>query len=370
MGTSRITPDERVLNLVICLLHAPQFVTAEYIRKNVTGYASSASGTSFKRMLERDKMNLRENGIPVVTGLTPEGEEGYRIDPATYSLPEITLDVQEAAAVAMAVAFWKVPEVAALSRTAMLKLEAAGIDLPDDVFADIETTAGRTADAEPVLAALVRAIDTGRAVTFEYRAGSTAAPTSRTLEPWGVVTHRGHWYVVGHDRTRKATRTFRLSRLSDVEPIGKDGSVAIPEGVDLQRTVADTVDSAIGTTELVARVWVAADRAHGVRRMARSTTPHRLGDADGDLLEIGVRYETSAVRAILGAGADVVVLEPAHFRATVIDALDNLIEVTRASAATGDHHTSAATGDHHTSAATGDHHTSAATQELGRTTVR
>ena len=328
MAKARITPDERILSLVICLLHAPQYVTAEYIHKQVSGYASSKSPESFKRMFERDKQSLREMGVPIISGLTPDGVEGYRIDPASYALPEITLDQQEAAAIAMAVAFWEVPEVAALSRTAMLKLEAAGIDLPDDAFDGIETTAGRGADAEPVLAALVRAVDTGRVVTFEYRAGSTAAPVTRTLEPWGVVTHRGHWYVVGHDRTREATRTFRLSRLSAVEVIGKDGAVVMPDGIDLQQTVADTVASAVGTTEVIAHVWVAAGRAHGLRRMARQAAPHRLGAEDGELLEIEVRYLSTVVRAILGAGADAVVLDPPDLRATVISALDSVIGAT------------------------------------------
>ncbi|MFZ2238427.1 MAG: WYL domain-containing protein, partial [Gordonia amarae] len=122
MAKARITPDERILSLVICLLHAPQYVTAEYIHKQVSGYASSKSPESFKRMFERDKQSLREMGVPIISGLTPDGVEGYRIDPASYALPEITLDQQEAAAIAMAVAFWEVPEVAALSRTAMLKL--------------------------------------------------------------------------------------------------------------------------------------------------------------------------------------------------------------------------------------------------------
>ncbi|MFZ2241406.1 MAG: WYL domain-containing protein, partial [Gordonia amarae] len=176
--------------------------------------------------------------------------------------------------------------------------------------------------------ALVRAVDTGRVVTFEYRAGSTAAPVTRTLEPWGVVTHRGHWYVVGHDRTREATRTFRLSRLSAVEAIGKVGAVVMPDGIDLQQTVADTVASAVGTTEVIAHVWVAAGRAHGLRRMARQVTPNRLGDEDGDLLEIEVRYLSTVVRAILGAGADAVVLDPPDLRATVIGALDSVIGAT------------------------------------------
>ena len=50
-------------------------------------------------------------------------------------------------------------------------------------------------------------------VTFDYRVPEDDAPTSRRLQPWGVVCWRGRWYVVGHDLDRDATRCFRLSRI-------------------------------------------------------------------------------------------------------------------------------------------------------------
>ena len=59
-----------------------------------------------------------------------------------------------------------------------------------------------------------------------------------------------------------------------------------------------------------------------------------------------MRYMSSVVRVILGAGADAVVLDPPALQDMVISALDNLIEVTGASAATGNvTGASAATGN-------------------------
>ena len=53
---------------------------------------------------------------------------------------------------------------------------------------------------------------TARSCTFAYR-GET-----RTLEPWGLSSKRGHWYVVGFDRVRDAVRAFRADRIDgDVE---------------------------------------------------------------------------------------------------------------------------------------------------------
>ncbi|ALG86781.1 transcriptional regulator [Gordonia phthalatica] len=306
-------------------MSARQYVTATYLRQNVVGYTDTGkSEESFKRMLERDKADLREMGIPIETGRNPDGSEGYRIDPEQYSLPDITLDRSEAAAVAAAAAVWHEPSVAAVFQTAVLKLQAAGIDVAtDDEIGVTHGGSRRSLGDELAITALLSAIDAGRPVTFMHR--TTRGTRARTLEPWGIVTDGGRWYVAGHDRDRDATRTFRISRVFDVKAFGDAGAVTVPADADVRQIVADAVaqdDAAPGT---VARVWVAAGRAHGLRRIATSATPHRLGDDAGDLLSIDVRSRSGLRRLILGAGADAVVLEPADLRADVIADLDRLI---------------------------------------------
>ena len=72
-----------------------------------------------------------------------------------------------------------------------------------------------------MLGILLAAIDAGQAVTFPHRPSRSEPYTLRTVEPWGVVTYRGRWYLVGHDRDRDADRTFRLSRIgADVKAVG------------------------------------------------------------------------------------------------------------------------------------------------------
>ncbi len=61
---------------------------------------------------------------------------------------------------------------------------------------------------------------------FPHRPSRSEPYITRTVEPWGVVTDRGRWYLVGHDRDRDAVRTFRLSRIgAEVTPIGPAGAV-------------------------------------------------------------------------------------------------------------------------------------------------
>ncbi|GAC70285.1 proteasome accessory factor B [Gordonia soli NBRC 108243] len=320
---------ERLLNLVICLLSTRQYVTAEYIRKNVAGYNDDGqSDEAFNRMFERDKTELRDLGIPLVTGRSPMsgGADGYRINRDSYELPDISLDRDEAAAIAMAAALWDTPEVSAISQTAVLKLRAAGFDVrAEDEIGISAAGSSRSMGSETVLAALLNAIGQGYAVRFDYRPGSASSPVPRRFEPWGVVTYRGRWYVVGHDLDREATRTFRLSRISALSTTGSAGVVSIPAGTDLQRIVAAAVDSAAGADGRTARIWVARDRAAGLRRIAASSAPSDLDGEPGDELTIEIRSLSTLARLVLGVGADAVVLAPPELRASVVAALDALV---------------------------------------------
>src|SRR3954466_10635214 len=99
---------ERLLNLVICLLHTRAFLSAERIRELVPGYDETPSEEAFKRAFERDKEDLRDLGIPLETGTNSafDEEPGYRIARRDYGLPEIVLEPDEAAAVGLAARMW------------------------------------------------------------------------------------------------------------------------------------------------------------------------------------------------------------------------------------------------------------------------
>ena len=73
-----------------------------------------------------------------------------------------------------------------------------------------------------------------------------------------------------------------------------------------------------------ARIWLADDRAHGLRRLAGELTDHELDGEAGQLAVIDIRSRSALVRAILAAGPDAVVLEPAELRTAVIEELDRL----------------------------------------------
>jgi proteasome accessory factor B len=127
-----------------------------------------------------------------------------------------------------------------------------------------------------------------------------------------VVSARGRWYLVGHDRDRADVRSFRLSRIAGpVTTLGSPGAVQVPPGVDLLAVVDRGVapPPVIGT----ARLWVAAGRAHGLRRLGRAVRPAEGGDE----LEIDLRSLDTVARWVAGYGPDVVVLHPPELVAAV-----------------------------------------------------
>ena len=129
---------------------------------------------------------------------------------------------------AVATQLWESPELITATQGALLKLRAAGVDVDPDAPVAIASPVGVPGlrGSEDVLGILLSAIDSGQAVQFPHRPSRAEPYTARTVEPWGVVTEKGRWYLVGHDRDRDATRIFRLSRIgAEVTPIGPAGAV-------------------------------------------------------------------------------------------------------------------------------------------------
>ncbi|RAU93645.1 WYL domain-containing protein [Mycobacterium colombiense] len=321
MATSKV---ERLMNLVIALLSTRGYISAEKIRSSVAGYSDSASAEAFSRMFERDKNELRDLGIPLEVGRASafDPTEGYRINRDAYALAPVDLTPDEAAAVAVATQLWESPELITATQGALLKLRAAGVDVDPDAPVAIASPAGVPGlrGSEEVLGILLSAIDSRQAVQFQHRPSRAEPYATRTVEPWGVVTEKGRWYLVGHDRDRDATRTFRLSRIGpDVTPIGPPGAVTVPKDVDLRKIVAQTVTE-VSTAPTVgrARVWVADGRATALRRAGRPVDARQLGGRDGEVIELDISFADQLARDIAGYGPDALVLEPQSLRDDVL----------------------------------------------------
>ncbi|WP_188194055.1 helix-turn-helix transcriptional regulator [Nonomuraea sp. SYSU D8015] len=302
---------ERLLNLVICLLATRRPLSAEQIRQAVPGYDRDGD-EAFQRMFERDKNELREIGIPIDVVRDPwEDEPGYRIERQSYELPEITLEPDEAAVLGLAAQVWQRASLAEAASGALLKLRAGGVATDQPVGTGALELRVDTRD--PAFPALWDAVRDRRVVRFDYRASGSETVRSRTVEPWGVVSRRGRWYLVGFDRDRQAPRAFRLSRITgQVAPVGKAGVVQVPEGIDLRAMVGFPDEPA---EERIAVVRVRQGACEGLRQLARAVHP---GTDGWDEAELAFSDPERLAGWMASLGADVEVVEPPDAREAVI----------------------------------------------------
>ncbi|WP_283136802.1 helix-turn-helix transcriptional regulator [Rhizohabitans arisaemae] len=307
---------ERLLNLVICLLATRRHLTAEQIRRAVPGYPEGDE--AFQRMFERDKVELRELGVPVEVGTDPwDDEVGYRIPRQAYELPEISLEPDEAAVLGLAAQVWQRANLAEAASGALLKLRAGGVETEEAATGPLEV---RVDTPDPAFPDLWKAVRERRPVRFDYRGAGQQSVRTRTLEPWGVLSRRGRWYVVGHDRDRREARVFRLSRISGaVATAGPAGSVTVPGDVDL-RSMVIRVD--VTPVERRAVVRVRTGTCEGLRHAARAVRPGTDGWDEVEMVFAGLEWFAGYV---VGFGPDAEVLEPADARDAVIRRLKGVL---------------------------------------------
>jgi proteasome accessory factor B len=314
---------ERLLSIVVLLLSARRYLTAEQIRAAVSGYPDEQE--AFKRMFERDKEELRDLGIPLETGRASSSDDdlGYRISRQDYELPEIHLEADEAAVLGIASRVWQSAELAGAATGAALKLRAASRDADGDgVASPPPGIQPRLTTQEPAFGPLWEALRDHRPVTFDYQASGRSEASRRNLEPWGVVNRRGRWYVAGHDRDRDAPRVFRLSRITGpVKLAGPPGSVEIPPGADVRELVKGW-DRPL-TREHTAVLRVRPDAGSALHRWGRCVPdPDHPG---WDRITIDYSELDWYAGYVASFGPDVVVVDPPELREAVIARLKGAV---------------------------------------------
>ena len=310
--------SERLLNLLIALLVSRSYVTKERLRGVIDQYRD-ANDDAFEKMFERDKEELRSLGIPIEVGYLDrafEDEPGYRVERAAFELPQIDLEPDEAAVLGLAARVWQHAGLASVTSDALVKLKAAGVSVDRRA---LNIAQPQIAVEEPTFEAFWSATQTRTAVSFTYRTSGSAEATLRHLEPWGVVSYRGRWYVVGFDSDREAPRLFRLSRVQGgVGTESLAGSFAVPEGTDIRVL---TTNLAPPSGDQRACLLVRQGSALGLRRSAgpSARAAEDSGPPSGwDRIEVSYGRSEALVDEVLGYGEDVVVESPEELRSNVV----------------------------------------------------
>ncbi|WP_369183963.1 helix-turn-helix transcriptional regulator [Streptomyces sp. Y1] len=169
------------------------------------------------RTVQRDLQALMDAGVPVRATSGRGG--GWSIDPA-MTLPPIRFTTEEASALvaALAAADASAPYAGA-ARTASQKI-AASMTGPaslaaQELAARIVALPART--AESVRTAVEQALTGGTVLRLAY-VDAAGRESERAVEPAGLLTADGKWYLIAWCRTRQAGRGFRLDRIAAATP--------------------------------------------------------------------------------------------------------------------------------------------------------
>ncbi len=293
---------ERLLDLIAALLHAERPLTAEQLHERIPGYPPDKD--SFKRAFERDKKDLREMAVPLriepVPGTMP-AEDGYRIDPAEYYLPDPGLDADELAAIHLAASAVRLEGASAAPG-----LRKLGAPLGGDTASTIATL-----PSAPHLTAAFDAVSSNRRLEFTY------SGKARVVDPFRLQHQRGRWYLQGHDLDAGEARSFRLDRVEGDMVAGEPGSAEVD--LDPSDNPLQLDGWALGDDEPVqARVRIAARQARVAVAQVGPDVPAEWADDGSVVLTLPVRRPEGFRSFVLGFLDDAEVLEPPSLREDLV----------------------------------------------------
>lgn len=207
-------------------------------RDHVTGAELAERLEVDLRTVQRYIVRLKDLNIPIDSSRGVGG--AYRLRPG-FRLPPLLITNEEAFALSLGLRALRQVGLSALAPATEGALAKLGRVLPDALRESIRTVEDVvTVEPGPWVAStsvecLIRAasaIRVGRRIRFAYLSHSGTG-SRRQIEPYAVLHTDGRWYLIGYCLARKAIRTFRLDRVTNLE-IGS-GRFRRPTAFDARR---------------------------------------------------------------------------------------------------------------------------------------
>ncbi len=262
----------RQLSLVAYLMAERRLLTARDVKSNVEGY-SEMSDEAFARRFYSDRAELLALGVPLQSQRDEfTGEELYTLRSENYFLDHLELDNDELAALQTALYLLE----GQFAYAEPLRLALQNLALGREGFGEAASeTAVRVEMLDPDYSAempgrlgkLEGAISKQRTIKFPYYSISRNRQSERTVNPYGLLSDNGSWYVIGQDLDRKDIRTFRVSRIrGDIRfATRRERDFRIPTDFDIDE-YRGRAPWQIGDIEGEARIELAGDTAWWVER--------------------------------------------------------------------------------------------------------
>jgi predicted DNA-binding transcriptional regulator YafY len=285
-------------------------------RDHVTGAELAARLEVDLRTVQRYIVRLKDLHIPVDS--SPGVGGAYRLRPG-FRLPPLLLTNEEAFALSLGLRALRQIGLSAFAPATEGALAKLGRVLPDSLRESIRTVEDVVA-IEPgpwvvstSVESLIRAasaIRTGKRIRFAYQSHDGAA-SHRQIEPYAVMHTDGRWYLIGHCLTRKALRTFRLDRVSDLEVCA--AGFRRPAGFDARRYLEERMPFIQSDYQIDVWIDMPIEEAERIFVPMRVLAEEREG---GTRLRCGRDRLEMFAAMLLSMGRRIVVHSPAEMRDT------------------------------------------------------
>ena len=300
---------ERLLNLLAALLESRTGLTTEEILGEASlGYEGATE--SARKAFERDKKSLRAMGVPIDQSGVNEVSR-YRVDPDAYYLPDLGLTNDEVAALHLAVTAISLGHHdAEAGHGALMKLGGREGDRAQTI-AELPIV--------PALAPVFEATRRRAPVRFTYKG------EPRHVEPWGLTSKRGWWYVVGFDREREQMRVFRADRIEGAVELGDDDAFEVPADFRPEAELAEEPWQLGGGAPVAVRVRVDAGRATDLAARAHRAADVAWEPDGGAVVTLPVTNVDGLRSLVLEYLEHAEVVDPPEVRADVVAWLEAIV---------------------------------------------
>ncbi len=283
-------------------------------RDHVTGTELAERLEVNLRTVQRYIVRLKDLSIPIESARGIGGS--YRLRPG-FRLPPLLFTDEEAFALALGLRSLRELGLSAFAPATEGAMAKLGRVLPEALRESIQTMEDVIA-IEPgpwvvstSVDSLIRAasaIRASRRVRFLYRSHSEVK-SRREIKPYAVLHMDGRWYLIGYCLSRKALRTFRLDRVTDLEV--RAATFKRPARFNARSHMEQSMPFI--QSEFDIDVWIGmpieeADRTFAAWRVATEK------DGDGTRLRCGRDRLEMFAAMLLSMGHRIVIHKPVELR--------------------------------------------------------
>jgi predicted DNA-binding transcriptional regulator YafY len=300
-------------------------------RDHVTGAELAERLEVDLRTVQRYIVRLKDLSIPIDSSRGVGG--AYRLRPG-FRLPPLLLTNEEAFALSLGLRALRQVGLAAFAPATEGALMKLGRVLPETLRESIRTVEDVVA-IEPgpwvvstsveCLIGAASAIRSSRRIRFAYRSHAGTF-SRRQIEPYAVMHTDGRWYLIGYCMSRRAMRTFRLDRVTNIEICA--ASFRRPAQFDASRYLSENMPFVQSGYEI--DVWIDMPIEEAERTFAHWRIALDRHDG-GTRLRCGRDRLEMFAAMLLSLGRRVLVHSPRELRETFRQLARQAIEAAEAS---------------------------------------